>query len=132
MTKSPAGIDHARARPYPEAMPGIDSPDEIDVVAEDVDGSALLSIVQTGAWSADGSERGRLKRKLATYLRYALEGQMVTTYPSLRDRPIVIALMYEHPPPQAVLDYWRQRGKATARDGVTLTTKALADTVWRA
>jgi hypothetical protein len=113
-------------------MPGIDNPDEIDVVAEDVDGSALLSIVQTGAWSADGSERGRLKRKLATYLRYALEGQMVSTYPTLRGRPIVIALMYEQPPPQAVLDYWSQRGKATARDGVTLTTKALADTVWRA
>ena len=55
MTNSPAGIDHASARPYSEGMPGIDSPDEIDVVAEDVDGSALLSIVQTGAWSADGS-----------------------------------------------------------------------------
>jgi hypothetical protein len=112
-------------------MPGIDSPDEIDVVAEDVDGSALLSIVQTGTWSADGSERGRLKRKLATYLRYALQGQMVSTYPSLRDRPIVIALMYEQPPPQALLDYWRRRGQGTSRDGVTLTTRPLADTVWQ-
>jgi hypothetical protein len=113
-------------------MPGIDHPDEIDVIAEDVDGNALLSIVQTGAWSADGSERGRLKRKLATYLRYALAGQMVSKYPSLQGRPVVIALMYEEPPPQALLDYWRRRGEATARDGVTLTTKPLSDTVWRA
>jgi hypothetical protein len=113
-------------------MPGIEKPDEIDVIAEDVDGSALLSIVQTGDWSADGAERGRLKRKLATYLRYALEGQMVTTYPSLRDRPVVIALMYEQPPSQAILDYWRQRGRTAARDGVTLTVKALAETEWRA
>jgi hypothetical protein len=113
-------------------MAGIDDPDEIDVIAEDVDGNALLSIVQRGAWSADGSERGRLKRKLRTYLRYALTGQMVNTHPSLRGRPVVIALMYEEPPPQALLDYWRRRGEAAARDGVTLTTKALGDTVWRA
>lgn len=113
-------------------MPGIDHPDEIDVIAEDVDGSALLSIVQTGAWSPTGAERGRLKRKLATYLRYALEGQMVATYPSLRDRPVVIALMYDEPPSQAILDYWRQRGRTTVRDGVTLTTKDLAETQWRA
>lgn len=113
-------------------MPGIDNPDEIDVIAEDVDGSALLSIVQTGAWSADGSERGRLKRKLATYLRYALEGQMVAQYPSLRDRPITIALMYEQQPSQAILDYWRQRGRTAARDGVTLAARDLADTQWQA
>lgn len=113
-------------------MPGIDSPDEIDVIAEDVDGSALLSIIQTGAWSADGRERSRLKRKLATYLRYALEGGMVETYPTLRDRPVVIALMYEQQPPQPILDYWSQRGRSTARDGVTLVVKSLAETEWRA
>jgi hypothetical protein len=113
-------------------MPGIDKPDEIDIIAEDIDGSALLSIVQTGPWTADGAERGRLKRKLATYLRYALEGQMVATYPTLRDRPVVIALMYEQAPSQAILDYWRQRGRTAARDGVTLTVKGLAETEWRA
>jgi len=114
-------------------MPGIDAPDEIDIIAEDVDGNALLSIIQTGAWSADGSsERPRLKRKLTTYLRYALEGQMVSRYPSLEGRQVVIALMYEQPPPQVLLDYWRRRGDAAARDGVTLTTKALDETVWRA
>ena len=114
-------------------MPGIDAPDEIDVIAEDADGSALLSIIQTGGWSKDGQrERGRLKHKLAVYLRYALEGQMVATYPTLKDRPVVIALMYEEQPPQALLDYWRRRGESLARDGVKLTAQALGDTVWRA
>jgi hypothetical protein len=42
------------------------------------------------------------------YLRYALEGQMVETYPTLAGRPVVIALMYEQQPPQPVLDYWRR------------------------
>ena len=113
-------------------MPAIDDPDKIDVIAEDVDGNALLSIVQTGAWSPEGSDRGRLKRKLANYLRYALEGPMVSTHPSLEGRPIVIALMYQEPPPPAVAEYWRRRGEAAARDGVTLVTRALDDTVWRA
>lgn len=114
-------------------MPGLQSPDEIDVIAEDADGSALLSIIQTGAWSPDGGrERNRLKRKLGVYLRYALEGQMVAAYPTLEGRPVVIALMYEEQPPQAVLDYWRRRGESAARDGVTLKTQALGDTVWRA
>ncbi|MDQ3850467.1 MAG: hypothetical protein M3296_07630 [Actinomycetota bacterium] len=113
-------------------MPGIDDPEKIDVIAEDVDGNALLSIVHTGPWSATGSERGRLKRKLGTYLRFVLEGEMVRTYPSLRDRAVVVELMYEQPPPQALLDYWRRRGEAAARQGVTLSTRALNDVVWRA
>ncbi len=113
-------------------MPGLDAPDEIDVIAEDADGSALLSIIQTGPWSKDGRERGRLKRKLGVYLRYALDGQMVAAYPSLQGRPVVIALMYDEPPSEAVLEYWRRRGVTAARDGVTLKTQALGDTVWRA
>jgi hypothetical protein len=113
-------------------MPGLDAPDEIDVIAEDADGSALLSIIQTGPWSQDGKERGRLKRKLGVYLRYALDGQMVAAYPSLQGRPVVIALMYDEPPSEAVLEYWRRRGVTAARDGVTLKTQALGDTVWRA
>ncbi len=117
---------------YADGVPGIGDPDEIDVIAEDVDGNALLSIVQTGTWPAQGSARGPLKRKLNTYLRYAREGQMVSTYPSLEGRPIVIALMYDEPPPQAVLDYWHNRGLTVARDGITLVTRALDETVWRA
>ena len=113
-------------------MPGIDDPEKIDVIAEDADGNALLSIIQRGTWSKDGSERNRLKRKLAVYLRYALEGQMVATYPSLEGRPVVIALMYDEPLPKSLLDYWRRRGQTAARDGVTLTTQSLGDTVWRA
>ena len=113
-------------------MPGLDAPDEIDVIAEDVDGSALLSIIQTGPWSGVESERRRLKRKLASYLRYALEGTMVATYPTLEGRPVVIALMYEQDPPRALLESWRRRGATLARDGVTLTAKPLADTVWTA
>jgi len=118
--------------PYARGMPGIEDPDKIDVIAEDADGNALLSIVQTGPWPTDGSERGRLKRKLGTYLRYARDGQMVATYPTLEGRPVVIELTYEVAPPQSVLDYWRRRSQTAARDGVTLSLRALDDIVWRA
>lgn len=126
------GADGPRAMPYARFMPGIEDPDKIDVIAEDADGNALLSIVQTGPWPTDGSERGRLKRKLGTYLRYARDGQMVATYPSLAGRPVVIELTYEVAPPQSVLDYWRRRSETAARDGVTLSLRALDDIVWRA
>ncbi|MEA2144001.1 MAG: hypothetical protein QOI64_2431 [Solirubrobacteraceae bacterium] len=118
--------------PYARFMPGIEDPDKIDVIAEDADGNALLSIVQTGPWPTDGSERNRLKRKLGTYLRYAREGQMVAAYPTLEGRPVVVELTYEVAPPQSVLDYWRRRGQTAAREGVTLSLRALDDIVWRA
>lgn len=117
---------------YARVMPGLDDPDKIDVIAEDADGAALLSIVHTGPWANDGSDRNRLKRKLGTYLRYARDGQMVATYPTLEGREVVIELSYEHPPTAAVLDYWRRRGETAAREGVTLRVRALDDIVWRA
>jgi hypothetical protein len=57
---------------------------------------------------------------------------MVATYPSLEGRPVVIELTYEVAPPQSVLDYWRRRSQTAARDGVTLSMRALDDIVWRA
>lgn len=113
-------------------MPGLDDPDRIDVIAEDPDGSALLSIVHTAPWATDGGDRARLKRKLGTYLRYALDGDMVAQYPSLAGRAVAIELAYEHAPPDAILDYWRRRGETAARDGVTLRLRALDEIVWRA
>jgi len=113
-------------------MPGLDRPGEIDLISEDTDGNALLSIVQTGPWSSKGSERAALQRKLDTYVHFALEGQMVHRYPSLKDRPVVIELAYEHKPPQSVLDYWRQAAKTAKHKGVRLGTRSLDETVWRA
>jgi len=113
-------------------MPGLDRPGEIDLISEDTDGNALLSIVQTGTWSAKGAERSALQRKLDTYMHFALEGQLIHRYPSLKDRAVVIELAYEQPPPQAVLDYWRAAAKTAKHKGVRLATRSLDETVWRA
>jgi len=113
-------------------MPGLQNADEIDLISEDPDGRALLSIVQTGPWSADGGEIELLRRKLRSYVRYAVEGQMISTYPSLRGRPVVVELAYDEPLPAAVLGYWKDAGQAASRRGVRLSTRRLDETVWRA
>jgi hypothetical protein len=113
-------------------MSGLHNADEIDLVSEDPDGRALLSIVQTGPWSAEGSEIDLLRRKLKSYLRFALDGQMVSTYPSLRGRPVVVELAYDEPLPEAIVGYWKGAGRSASRRGVRLATRCLDDTVWRA
>jgi len=110
-------------------MPGLQNADEIDLISEDPDGRALLSIVQTEPWSADGSEIDLLRRKLRSYLRYALEGQLVRSYPNLRGRPVVVELAYDEPLTEAIITYWRSAGKTAMRRGVRLSTRRLDETV---
>lgn len=73
-----------------------------------------------------------LRRKLKSYMRYALEGQMVKSYPSLRGRPVVVELAYDEPPPEAILGAWKDAGRIASRKGVRLSTRRLDETVWRA
>ncbi len=108
-------------------MPGLESPDEIDLIAEDEDGRALLSIVQTGPWPQGRYVRTGLELKVKNYLRFALEGQMVAKYPMLKDRPVVIELTYDEPPPKAISDTWSRSAKLAMRRGVRLSTRKLGD-----
>jgi Family of unknown function (DUF6572) len=108
-------------------MPGLESPDEIDLIAEDEDGRALLSIVQTGPWPTGRFVRDGLELKVSNYLRFALEGQMIAKYPMLRDRPVVVELTYDEPPPKAILSVWSRAAKTAMRRGVRLSTRKLGD-----
>ena len=108
-------------------MPGLESPDEIDLIAEDEDGRALLSIVQTGPWPTGKFVRQGLELKVRNYLRFALEGQMVTKYPVLKDRPVVIELTYDEIPPKPIVDSWSKSAKLAMRRGVRLSTRKLGD-----
>jgi hypothetical protein len=108
-------------------MPGLESPDEIDLIAEDEDGRALLSIVQTGPWPSGRFVRDGLELKVSNYLRFALDGQMIAKYPMLRDRPVVVELTYDELPPKAILAAWSRAAKAATRRGVRLSTRKLGD-----
>jgi hypothetical protein len=108
-------------------MPGLESPDEIDLIAEDEDGRALLSIVQTGPWPTGKYVRTGLELKVTNYLRFALEGQMVAKYPVLKDRPVVIELVYDELPPKPITDTWSKLAKVGMRRGARLSTRKLGD-----
>jgi hypothetical protein len=108
-------------------VPGLESPDEIDLIAEDEDGRALLSIVQTGPWPAGKYVTRGLELKVRNYLRFALEGQMVAKYPVLKDRPVVIELTYDEVPPKPIVDSWSRSAKLAMRRGVRLSTRKLGD-----
>ena len=60
-------------------------------------------------------------------LRFALEGQMVTKYPVLEGRPVVIELTYDEVPPKAIVDSWSRSAKLAMRRGVRLSTRKLGD-----
>ncbi len=108
-------------------MPGLESPDEIDLIAEDEDGRALLSIVQTGPWPQGKFARTGLELKVSNYLRFALDGQMVAKYPVLKNRPVVIELTYDELPPKPIVDTWSKAAKTAMRRGVRLSTRKLGD-----
>ena len=108
-------------------MPGLESPDEVDLIAEDEDGRALLSIVQTGPWPTGRFVRTGLERKVSNYLRFALEGQMVAKYPVLKNRPVVIELTYDELPPKPIVDTWSKLAKLAMRRGARLSTRKLGD-----
>lgn len=108
-------------------MPGLESPDEIDLIAEDEDGRALLSIVQTGPWPTGRYVRQGLELKVRNYLRFALEGQMIAKYPTLRDKPVVVELTYDEPPPKPISEVWSRAAKTAMRRGVRLSTRKLGD-----
>jgi hypothetical protein len=108
-------------------MPGLESPDEIDLIAEDEDGRALLSIVQTGPWPKGRYVVQGLEIKVKNYLRFALDGQMVAKYPTLRDKPVVVELTYDELPPKAIVDAWSRAAKTAMRRGVRMSTRKLGD-----
>lgn len=108
-------------------MPGLENPDEIDLIAQDEDGRALLSIVQTGPWPTGRFVVKGLELKVVNYLRFALDGQMVEKYPVLRDRPVVIELTYDEPPPKPISDAWSRAAKRAMRRGARLSTRKLGD-----
>jgi uncharacterized protein DUF6572 len=75
-------------------------PAKIDLVGRGADGTVLLYIVQARPWSGSASEFASLQQKVNTYVSFALDGQLVATYPDTAGRPwsIVIDSQVDLPP----------------------------------
>jgi hypothetical protein len=66
----------------------------VDLVALSPDGqTARLYIVQANPWTGSDSQVASLQEKIHNYVGFALDGQMVATYPETRDLPWEIVVV---------------------------------------
>jgi uncharacterized protein DUF6572 len=85
---------------------GIHNPKVIDVVTQNPKtGRVYLIMVQTEAWDDSEAQVEQLKQKAETYLAFALDGQLVKTYPEAEGSPVTIQLDYFEEPPSLVSEW---------------------------
>ncbi|MFF2368951.1 DUF6572 domain-containing protein [Agromyces sp. NPDC058110] len=73
-------------------MPGLSDPEVIDLVSVTPDGATCcLHVVETEPWP-DRPDPGCLNQKLLNYVGFALDGQLVATYPDVAGLPIRIEI----------------------------------------
>ena len=72
----------------------------VDLVGISPDGSeALIFLVQSGAWSGTDSQIASLQSKIRNYVGFAVDGQMVRSYPDVAGLPWVIVVDCQTGPP---------------------------------
>jgi hypothetical protein len=72
---------------------GIHNPSVIDLVTlNHKAGDVRLIMVQTDSWDGSARETAELEEKAQTYASFALDGQLVRTYPEAAGRPVTIQL----------------------------------------
>jgi hypothetical protein len=72
----------------------------VDLVAVSPDGSeAMIFLIQSGAWTGTDSQVTSLQSKIHNYVGFALDGQMVQSYPEVVGLPWVIVVDCQTGPP---------------------------------
>lgn len=79
-------------------MPGLATPDTIDLVAQDADGTVLLVIVEEHPWGTYPDQDERFIAKMNTYGMYATS-QLQEDYPQTRGLPVTVRLDCPTDPP---------------------------------
>ena len=84
----------------------VSDPEVIDLVAHDPKTDTVsLIMVEVRPWGTRGELLPALQAKIATYLTFALDGQLVELYPHLAGKPIVFELSSAEPPGQRERDF---------------------------
>jgi hypothetical protein len=74
----------------------------IDLVGVSPDGSTvLIYLVQSGAWTGSDTQIRSLQAKIQNYVGFALDGQLVTTYPEVSGLPWSIVVDCQTGPPDS-------------------------------
>jgi len=62
-------------------MIGIADTNTVDLVAQEVDGTYLLVMVEERSWGSDLDQVAQLQEKINTYAGYVLDGSLTREYP---------------------------------------------------
>ncbi len=73
-------------------MTGVADTDTVDLIAQDVDGTYLVIMIEDRPWGATAEQEAQLREKINTYAGYVLDGGLVQTYPETAGQPVGIRL----------------------------------------
>lgn len=92
------------AFPEPDEQRGVEFTGVIDLLTQDAESKRVeLVMFETRPWDEGEEQLFQLQEKINAYLSFALDGEMLETYPQLEGAPLRLVLRcFEMPPPPAV------------------------------
>ena len=106
-------------------MTGLDDPATVDLVTQNSEGDVALILVQAEPWSAAGHDVTRLREKLNNYATYALDGQLVDTYPEASGARVRIQVDSVEEPTGDVAELLATARRGLAKHSIDLTTNII-------
>jgi hypothetical protein len=96
--------------------------DKIDVIGlSKVDGTCVLTIVDTEDWTQIGDHLLLLQEKLNTYFAFIESGELATSYPKAANHPVRIDVLFMFPHPSEAEKFLETAAQLTKETGVGLT-----------
>lgn len=103
-------------------MADLDEPATVDLVTQDAEGGFALILIHAEPWSNDGHDVARLREKLNNYATYALDGQLVDTYPEASGARVRIQVDSVEEPNGDVAELLATARRGLARHSIDLVT----------
>ncbi len=70
----------------------------VDIISIDKDGNVILTISDHLEWTDTGSHLLTLQDKINCYLAFVESGEILTSYPKAKDRPVVMEVVFKYSP----------------------------------
>ncbi|MFI0348631.1 MAG: DUF6572 domain-containing protein [Chthoniobacterales bacterium] len=88
------------------AASGLENTASLDAFAHDTQNDILiLAMFETRPWDLGDLQLFQLQEKLNAYVSFILDGEMIETFPDLKDKPVRIELRTLHNPSEQALDF---------------------------
>lgn len=91
---------------HSRTLSGLEKTSTLDVFAHDTERDVLiLAMFETRPWDLGELQLFQLQEKLNAYVSFVLDGEMLETFPHLKEKPVHIELRTLHEPSQQALDF---------------------------